>query len=292
MRPLFLLLLTGGCTSYGIVGIEDPESTELTGETGSTFDPTGSGLTDPPTDSEETDTDPGTDTEPGDTEPDYSEFDGADLRITIPSSGDFLSWDEPHTYKAELRSADGSLLSYEEIYWSSDADAVWYNVGETFVDESIDVGLHNLTAEAELPNGDRVAHTIGGVLVQSEYAGTYSGLFNSDVTYDGLAVGCSGVANLVVEPYGELAIGDGTCLVDLLGYEVELAYLFELENFEGELVGTAAVDIFGWFEYAFDAEGFIDPSEDYMEFDFFGDVDIVQIDGGVGADRVSLDAGL
>lgn len=281
---LLVAILASGCTTYGIVGIDDKLDT---GEVGS--DPTGETL-DPTDPTDTTDTEDPVDTE--DTEPDYSEYDGADLRIITPGSGDFLALEEVHDFEAEITAADGSQLDWDEIAWTSDADELWYREGQTFEDDLLDVGLHDITAETTLPNGDRLAHTIGGVLVQSRYAGTYTGLFSSSVIYDGLEVGCGGVANLVIDPYGEVALGDGSCLVDLLGFELELAYLYELENDEGELVGTASVDIFGWFEFPFEAEGFVDPDEGLLEFTFAGDVDIIAIDGGVDAERISLDAGL
>ena len=46
------------------------------------------------------------------------------------------------------------------------------------------VGTHTILAQTELPNGDRLAYAIGGVWVQHEDAGTYSGEFQVDFTTD------------------------------------------------------------------------------------------------------------
>ena len=70
--------------------------------------------------------------------------------------------------------------------------------GLSFSDDTLGVGTHAITAEVSLPNGDRLSYTNGGILVQSIYAGTYAGLFDSTVTYDTYSLGCAGAATLVV----------------------------------------------------------------------------------------------
>lgn len=218
-------------------------------------------------------------------------YDEAYLRIIAPASASFLPWGEAHHFEAEIFDQDGAPLPFEEVVWSSSADSAWEGQGIDFWESDLDVGIHDLTAVARLPNDDRVAHTVGGVLVQSPWAGTYVGLFVSTVTYESMPVPCNGVATLVVEPYGEKATGTATCVASLMGYEMEFDYDFELENVQGELAGTAKADIMGMFEYDFDAAGQLDTQE--MTFAFGGDVmGMLDLDAEVRTDRISDDSGL
>lgn len=217
----------------------------------------------------------------------------ATLRIVSPASGEFLALEEVHTFQAELVDSAGEVVAWDEVSWTASADPDWARQGASFEADGLDVGVHDITAEVELPNGDRLAHTVGGVLLQSKYAGTYSGLFNSQVTYDQYAADCSGTVLLIVDPYGDVAAGDASCLASLMGFDAEVQYVFDLNNDTGSLSGTAGVDLFGWYTLDFPAQGTLDPADGTMDISFGGDgAQIVTIDGSVEADRVSLDAGL
>ena len=51
----------------------------------------------------------------------------------------------------------------------------------------LDIGIHSISATVELPNGDRLKETLGGIRIQSPLTGVYSGNANFDVTdFDGL----------------------------------------------------------------------------------------------------------
>lgn len=220
----------------------------------------------------------------------------AELRITAPTSGTFLPLEEPREFAAVVLDAAGLPVEVDPITWTASADVTWQREGATFTDDLLDVGLHDLTAEVVLPNGDRLAHTVGGVLLQSMYAGTWSGLFTTDVQVDQYVATCSGTVLLVVDPYGEAATGDASCLVSLQGFDLELAYVFDLTNDAGTLTGTAGADVFGFTTYDLPATGQLDPESGVLTLDFAGDIDLfafqAQIDGVVDADRVSRDAGL
>ncbi len=218
-------------------------------------------------------------------------YDEAFLRILSPASASYLPLGEPAHFEAEVFDQDGEPLPFDEVVWTSSADSYWSGQGVDFWDGDLDVGVHDLTAVARLPNDDRVAHTVGGVLVQSPWAGTYVGLFVSTVTYESVPVPCNGVATLVVEPYGARATGDATCVASLMGYEMEFNYAFELDNVEGQLSGRAAADIMGMFEYDFEASGTLDAQE--MTFAFGDDVfGMLQLKAEVRTDRISDDSGL
>ena len=114
-----------------------------------------------------------------------AEFDysNATLRIVQPKSGTFVPYNEISNFEAELLDKDGNILELDDVNWSSSVDTAWDPTGRSFDDDSLDVGLHDLTAQIELPNGDRLAYSVGGVLVQSVWAGTYVGTFIADVQY-------------------------------------------------------------------------------------------------------------
>jgi hypothetical protein len=222
------------------------------------------------------------------------DYSNATLRIVQPKSGSFVPYNETANFEAELLDKDGNVLELEDVTWSSSVDTAWDPTGRSFDDDSLDVGLHDLTAQIQLPNGDRLAYSVGGVLVQSVWAGTYVGTFIADVQYDEFPLGCAGSALLVIDPYGQVLTGASDCVVSVGGNALDLSFLFDVEhNGDGELNGTVAADIFGWFQFDFDAEGGIDLPEENLNISFggnpFGDL---SIDGSVSADRISLDAGL
>ncbi|MFZ5480201.1 MAG: hypothetical protein ACOZNI_25785 [Myxococcota bacterium] len=243
-------------------------------------------------DGEGADIDDGTDTTGTPTEEDYSEYDGATLVVVSPASGDFLPYGDTSSFEAVVYDAEGNEMDFDDISWKSDIDSAWLPVGSAFEDDTLDVGTHALTATAELPNGDRLAYTIGGVLVQSAYTGVYTGeiVVNVLVDYDGTSyeVGCSGATTIVVDAYGETATGDAGCLLSLMGYELDTAYVLELENDDGELSGVAAVDL-SFYQYDMETEGEVTEDGDLsgtFADDVFG---YAQLDGTYTATRVSRD---
>lgn len=224
-------------------------------------------------------------------------WDEATLRIVEPASGDFLALEDQHTFRAEITDAAGNPLPLDgvEIVWSASSDEAWTQTGAEFDDDTLAVGLQDVTAEVVLPNDDRLAHTIGGLLVQSRYAGTYSGLFNTNIAVQGYAAGCGGAVTLVVDPYGQVATGDATCVVSLMGFEMQAAYVFDLDNANGTITGTTALDLFGWDGLAFPSTGQLEPETGTLDLTFGVDPAVAQfiaVDGAVDADRVSREAGL
>ena len=153
--------------------------------------------------------------------------------------------------------------------------------------------VFDITAQVALPNGDRVAYSVGGVLVQSAYAGTYVGTFSANVDYNEFPIGCAGSAVLVIDPYGEVLTGASDCRVSFNGYELDLQFLFDVDHDgDGTLSGTVAADIFGWFQFDLDAEGSISKDDEPL-MSALQAVHLVICPGlAVTADRISLDAGL
>ncbi len=200
----------------------------------------------------------------------------SDARLVVesPLSASFIPYGDDASFVAKVYDAQGTLTDFSDITWSSDIDTDWSVVGNDLVNNGLDVGTHSITAEAALPNGDRLASTVGGVLVQSIYAGVYVGELNINVSgeYEGqeVAVGCSGPLTLLVDAYGEVVTGEAGCLLSLFGYDLDTTYLFDLQNDDGELSGEAAIDL-SWFELPVDTEGSL--SEDgELEGGFAADV--------------------
>lgn len=216
---------------------------------------------------------------------------GATLEILSPASGEFLPWGEVNTFEAVVYDSAGVATDFAEIGWASNADSAWAPVGALVEDEAIGVGEHNITATALLPNGDRLSYTIGGVLVQSPYAGTYVGDIQVDVTveYDGTPyeVGCTGALTVLVDAYGETATGESTCQISLLGYDVEIGYVLDLENDEGELGGDASAVIWGY-DYTLEFEGELTEDGELTGV-FSGDDSYFALDGTVEASRLTRD---
>lgn len=216
----------------------------------------------------------------------------ATLVVLSPGSGDFLPYGEAAEFEAVVYDAAGDETDFEEITWKSDVDGAWTPSGGLFEDDSLGVGTHALTATALLPNGDRLAYTVGGVLVQSPYAGIYVGTLTTTVTieYEGTpySVGCSGAATVTVDAEGEAVVGDADCVLALQGQEVELAFLFDLENDEGDLAGVATAEVYGY-GLDYDATGAMD-DEDNLAVAFTGDLfGYGTLEGSLEATRVSRD---
>jgi hypothetical protein len=221
----------------------------------------GEGLTAEPIDNAQDD-DEGSENEEDEVDPEVAEaFEDAIIRIVYPPSGEFLAYGEAHTFEAVIQTPDGDELAFADIAWTSDADDEWGPAGDVFETDSIDVGTHNITAEATLPDGSRVAHTVGGVLVQHEAAGTYVGdmIIELDMEFDGTPVGtsCIGAALIVVDEYGEIAEGGSACTLDVLGYfSMEINHSFEYNIDGADIGGDAFVMIpFLGFGLPFGSEG-------------------------------------
>ena len=57
----------------------------------------------------------------------------------------------------------------------------WEETGDS-LEAELPVGEQVITANARLPNGDRLSYAIGGILVQHPDAGTYVGTTSIDLT--------------------------------------------------------------------------------------------------------------
>ncbi len=201
-------------------------------------------------------------------------WDGARLVVEAPISGSFLPYESAADFRAVVYAADGTPTDFSDVTWASDVDEVWALTGASATDATLGVGTHALTAEALLPNGDRLAYTVGGVLVQSPYAGVYVGdlAVTAAGDYNGqtISIGCSGALTMVIDAEGQTATGDAGCLLSLLGYDIDTSYIFDLENDDGALSGTASIDL-SFYEIPVETEGSV-TEEGELSGDFTADV--------------------
>lgn len=217
-------------------------------------------------------------------------WDGARLVIDSPQSGAFLPLGSESEFKATVYDKDGNATDFDEVDWASDKDTAWNLLGHDVMDASLSVGRHAITAEALLPNGDRLAYTVGGVLVQSPYAGIYAGTMSMNVAYDTYQVGCSGAANITVAATGEVVSGDATCQISIQGYDLNSGYVIDLANAQGAVSGNIDLDL-QFFQYPLPTTGTV--TED-GKFDaaFSASFNIgaaITVDGAIDAVRVSRD---
>ncbi|MEC7239893.1 MAG: hypothetical protein VXW32_01525 [Myxococcota bacterium] len=229
---------------------------------------------------------PGTE-EPGTAEP-VDPYEGATLEIVSPAANSFVPYGEPTDFEAVLWSKDGDPLDFEDINWNSTIDENWRITAGAFEDDELDVGVHTLRVNAELPNGERLFDAVGGVWVQSEVAGTYAGSIIVDADLGEFQVGCAGGAIMVLDVYGEVAEGEADCILSIQGQATELAYVFDLENGKDGLLGEAAVDIYG-FQLPTEYEGSVSRDgelEGYWEQSILGFMDL---SGELRMNRVSRD---
>lgn len=226
-------------------------------------------------------------------EPDYSEYDGASLVVIQPLSGELYPLGDGVPFEAQVLDADGNVLPFDDIAWSTSVDSSWQGVGDDFTDD-LDVGTHTITAVAQLPNGNTLGWTVGGVLVQHEDAGTYVGDLMVDFTieYDGVpyTTTCIGAATMIVDAWGELAVGESACVTSLLGYDLDSTYDFEFEIEDADLAGEAILDLV-WFESQFEATGTLGGGELTATWadNFLG---FLEFEGELDLTRVSLDCEL
>ncbi len=227
------------------------------------------------------------DTGPADTG--WPQYDGAMLKIISPASGDFLPWSEDATFSAEIVDTSGNVMDFSDIVWSSDIDPTWTITGTNVVDNTLGVGTHALTATAELPNGDRLAYTIGGVLVQSPYSGIYSGTLQINAAYGTYAVGCAGATTITVDAYGQAVSGDAGCILSLNGYDINSSYIIAYDNTDGALTGTTSIDL-SFYQYDIDTTGTLD-TDGNLAADFTTDIAGMTLTGALTATRITRDLG-
>ena len=214
----------------------------------------------------------------------------ATLEVLSPEPAEFLPLGEETLFSAMIVDENGEEMDFTEIEWSSSVALGWEGLGNNFYD-ILDVGRHNITAEAELPNGDRLSYVIGGVLVQHPNAGIYSGTTSIDVTINNdtpIVVSCSGGVTVAIDAVGEEGSGEGDCIVNINGQDIPSTYYFELEIEDNIVGGTAILDL--WLiQQSFPIQGTIEDGELNASWSDTVLGNWVGVDGALNLSRVSLE---
>lgn len=272
----FALVLMAACSTDG-VDIPDADPTPTDGD---------------PTSGTGWETGPWEDPEEPEPVIDDAPYEGAYARIVTPRANEVIPAGEPFVFEVGAYAADGTLLETTGATWFASGDPDFESTELVFETATLAVGTHEITAVLDLPNGDRVAHAVGGVRVQSPFSGTYAGLFSVDGSVSQLTITCTGSALLVIGPEGDLGEGTGSCLVSILGIDVPMSWLFTLENDAGMLTGSAGVDLAGFFSYDIPmTAGVADPEGAGLELEFAGPIPFVgELSAFLEAPRISLEA--
>ena len=169
------------------------------------------------------------------------DYDLARLEILAPESASIHSLGEPLHLAAQVTDPAGLPLDVADVAWSTDA-------AESPVLEGLEgdvelrAGIYALTATAHLPNGDRLATTVGGVRVQARWTGVYTGTtlvaVQAELPTGGpLTVTCEGPLDFVVSLDGtEAPVDDGECTISVLGQSLPATYAIELVIYPAGLV--------------------------------------------------------
>lgn len=223
---------------------------------------------------------------------DLEQWEGATLAILSPAPSAFLPYGETAEFTAEVLDADGNPLEFDEVTWVSNVGD-WSKTGLEFESDSLDVGTHTLTVEANLPDGTRLSNQVGGIRVQGERSGTWVGNLQVDVAFDyqgtPLNATCVGTTFLEVGPEAETAEGESTCYLSAVIFNTDLTHVFSLTFDDDDVYGEAAIDLFG-IQLAFDAEGAVDGRDLEVTWagELLGYADLV---GTLTLEQVSRDIG-
>ena len=223
------------------------------------------------------------------TEDAFPEFDGATLELMSPLSGDILMLDEDVEFEAVVLSATGEPMDFELISWSTDQDPEFAEEGLE-VSAPLEPGIHAITATAELPNGDRLQSTQGGVRVQGVHTGIYAGSLIMELSgeFQGtpITTNCAGALDFVVDMEGQVIDGSGECSLSLvvLG-SIDVAYNVNGDIDDNDAAGNVSVDV-GFFPLDLDWEGGFEDQDD-LTGSFGGELLMFDMEGTINAQRLS-----
>jgi hypothetical protein len=226
---------------------------------------------------------------PGEVVDEFPEFDGATLVVQRPLSASIHYTEDGVELDAEVLSAEGDTLDFDAIVWTSDQEngAIFEgNSGDT----DLDWGIHAITATADLPNGDRLQSTFGGIRVQGRQTGIYAGNMDISVAIDfqGTPVNaqCAGGLDFMVDMAGRTLGGGGQCAVNLVVINsIDMNYNVNADIDGDNADGNVGIDL-GFIDVpiSFDG-GFVSDGE--FEAFFDGQVLTFGLDGSMKASRVS-----
>ena len=275
---LSLFLSALGCSDTAVIDISDDDDTY--GE-----------ADDDDAEGDDDDAEGDDDDTEGDDDVDDELWADAELVVYSPASGDFIPLGTPVILEGEVLDGDGEPIDWDEIAWTTDQDEGFEFMGAYGEVEDFPVGTHTVTAKTELPNGDRLTYAVGGVLVQHEYAGVYTGTVNLSIDLElggyPISASCVGSMDFEVEPYGELMEGTGACIASIAGFgDIDVSLIISGEIDGSAVAGDISIDLFGWFELPTSFEGEF-PAAGEMNGAFEDEIYGTTVSGNIDAHRVA-----
>lgn len=279
MRPALLSLFLTACAS-GQLTLDDGLGDDDTS-------PTDSGSEDTAKDSPKpTDTGETGDTGEIDTGEVDPRYDSAELRVVAPAAGSIHLIRDGIPLNARVVDANGQVLPFDAITFEIGGDTIDGPQGRA----NPDPGIYDLRVSADLPNGDRLRTTVGGVRLQSNLTGVWTGTVGITTTTEvqgtPISSTCGGSLTFEVDFDGEGFAGDGSCLLNLpLVGNIPVTYdvdgTFGPNNSAG---GTVYLDMVVT-QVPLPWEGGL--SQGVLSGTFGDDLSVATVDGTLRAQRVS-----
>ena len=203
-------------------------------------------------------------------------LDGAALEVFEPESASVYFLGESLPLIAEVTDADGNPAGIDDVTWR--ADGVDFALGTGAMTEvDLPVGVYDITAEVELPDGGRLSTSVGGVRVQSPNTGIYAGEIAMALTVDlqGMALEpvCRGATTVTIDMEGEtLSAEPGSCTLDLLLTSLPADFEIDAVLYGNAVSGEVVFTFAGLFMASFDFEGTL--FDDTLYSGFIGELAI------------------
>jgi hypothetical protein len=175
---------------------------------------------------------------------------GVFLRVFEPMSASLHRIGEPIPLIAEIQDQAGLPTDFDDVVWFS--DTVDYALHDGAMGEVVlPPGTHQITAFAELQNGDRLTTTVGDVRVQSGFTGIWSGDLDLVLTVNfmgfPLAPRCSGPLDFTMDIEGRIFTAeDGACVLDVLIAQLDVTYNLDATRNGHHLEGTIMFSFAGF----------------------------------------------
>lgn len=230
-------------------------------------------------------------------------YEGARIRILSPRSGDVLIEGEPADFEAVLLDRNGEELPLDGVTWTSDVQDDWSLDGLSATSDALEIGVHEITVGLELPTGDGLSFTVGGVQVQHPAAGTYFGTLSAQIDLGDqvpIPIPCGGGILVYVDSFGDNLSGQASCVIPLEGlipFVDELAFTFEVDgdhDANGDIDGALFTEVLDFFSAELDLDGeLVQDTPPFLDLEFEGDLGnrLLQLGltGRIEAERISLE---
>lgn len=168
-------------------------------------------------------------------------YDQARLEILAPASASIHPLGEPLALRAEVTDPAGVALPVDDVVWLADASEPPLLEGLAGEVE-LPAGIYELGATVQLPNGDRLQTTVGGVRVQARWTGEYTGdvvlVVDAQLPNGSpLLLRCEGPLGFVVSLDGtDAPVEAGACTISALGQSLPATYAIEMVIYPAGLV--------------------------------------------------------